>query len=287
MTEMGKNHELATVMTDYLRVLREEKRLRPSSLRNYEFELRILLENLTKPTDTFLIRDHLRKLSPATVSRKLMIWRPFLEFCGGSWNGALNEIKNPKIRRKQPKFLTENESFLLEQACFRSETMARDRLFIALGLQLGLRLSEILALKFKNIEAGWLKIIRKGEKEQRLPLTPSLQTLAEQWRQEIKATDDDWIFSGSPRLGENRPLSSRAAQYLLDRLTKMAGLDKEISPHALRHTFATRLASNGANLVAIKELLGHENLATTERYLHVTPTHLKETLEFLKSTGPT
>jgi len=271
----------------YVKVLREERRLRPSSLKNYEFELRVLIENFENPSDTFLVREHLRKLSPATTSRKLMIWRPFLEFCGPPWAGALNQLKNPKIRKKQPNFLTEGDAFLLEQACFKTDNMARDRLFIAMGLQLGLRLSEILNLKFRDIEGSWLRIMRKGEKEQRLPLTPSLQSLTEQWRQEIGGVDTDWIFAGSPRLGKNQPLSSRAAQYLIDRLAKLAGLGKEISPHALRHTFATRLASNGANLVAIKELMGHENLATTERYLHVTPTHLKETLGFLKPHAPT
>jgi len=277
-----KTHPLQKQAESWLKELEEDRRLGRKTIAHYKLELALLLELLPSADDTFPLRDHLRHMAAATHLRKLNIWRSFLKTCEHPWKSALDHLKNPKLRRKQPLFLTEEEAFQLEQACYRSPQMTRDRLFVALGLQLGLRLSEILGLKFSAVEGAWLRILRKGEKEQRLPLSPSLQTLISQWKAERVAAEGDWIFPGVPRLDRDEPLTPRAAQALLERLRKLAGLQKEISPHSLRHSFATKLAAEGANLAALKEILGHERLTTTERYLHVTPKHLQEALGLVR-----
>ncbi|MDB5037271.1 MAG: site-specific tyrosine recombinase XerD [Bacteriovoracaceae bacterium] len=270
-------HVLSDDLAFYIRSLKDERGLQPSSIKLYEFELYKLLKLLPSPS-TDLLRNHLKKLSPPTQWRKLIIWRSFLRAQKAPWKDLLEEFKVPKIRSKQPTFLTDQEAFQLEAVCYKTNQMARNRLFVALALQLGLRLSEILQLKFKDAEEGWLKILRKGGKEQRLPLTAGVQTLIHFWKAESNASDEDWLFRGRGA----EPLSSRSAQLLLKDLAKLAGIQKRISPHSLRHTFATTLASRGANLAALKELLGHEQISTTERYLHVTPTHLRETLSLLQ-----
>lgn len=260
----------------YLDRLRNERRLQESSLQNYEREIQYL-QNIISSGSEKDLSLHLSSKAPATHQRKLTIWRSFLQSCPAPWNTLLEKSSSPKLRQKQPRFLTEEEIFKLENACFRTKRPSRDRLFIGLALQLGLRLQEILRLKVSDFETDWLRVVRKGDKEQRLPLTGSLQASFHFWKKEHQPIPEAFIFSNT----QGEPISSRAAQKSLDRLAKSAGLQKKLSPHALRHSFATRLASRGASLASIKEFLGHERLTTTERYLHVTPEHLKESLQFL------
>jgi len=273
-----KRHPLGPYALEFLQSLREDRRLQSSSLDCYERELRLLLELLPHPGDTGSLRAHLKNQKPATAVRKLGLWRRFFEGTSEVWQQTISGIKMPKIRQKLPRFLTDEEVFQLEQACYRSDFIDRDRTLIALMLQLGLRLQEVLQLKFENIEGGFLRVTRKGDKEQRLPLTPSLQNLLQTYKRVRNPAPSDFLFEGRAR----DRLSSRGAQLILDRLAKEAGLQEKISPHALRHTFASQLAARGASLVALKEILGHRRLQTTERYLHVTPQHLQETLQLLK-----
>jgi site-specific recombinase XerD len=270
------DHPLSEKLASYLDSLQHERGLQASTIKLYSIELNVLLKLLPR-ADSSLLRYNLRKLSPVTQWRKLVIWRSFLLTCQSPWRELLADFRTPKIRQKEPSFLTEDEAFRLESVCYKTKHISRNRLLIALALQLGLRLSEILRLKFSDIEEGWLKIYRKGGREQRLPLTPGLQALINFWKAEAIAQNDSWIFSGR----SSEPMSPRSAQLLLKELATKAGIQKKISPHTLRHTFATTLASRGANLAALKEILGHQRITTTERYLHVTPTHLRETLGLL------
>lgn len=260
----------------YLGRLRNERRLQESSLQNYSQEIELLQRIISEGDEKDLIR-HLASKAPSTHQRKLTIWKSFLQSCPSPWNELLKNAPQPKLRQKQPRFLTEEEIFKLENACFRTKKPSRDRLFIGLALQLGLRLQEILKLKVSDFETDWLRVVRKGDKEQRLPLTVSLQASFHFWKTEEQPSPEEFIFRNS----NGQPISSRAAQKRLDELAKSAGLQNKLSPHALRHSFATRLASRGASLASIKEFLGHERLTTTERYLHVTPEHLRDSLQFL------
>lgn len=290
--------ELERLKRQYLDRLKNQKRLGPLTLQQYEREIHQLIQSLTKAPspleicltpvspvpvtlapalESGILQNYLSTLSPATHVRKLIIWKAFLKECPTPWNTLLKDFDLPKLRQKLPLFLTEEEIFRLEQACYKISNCTRNRLFLAFALQLGLRLSEILNLRFSNIEKEWLSIIRKGGKEQRLPLSPSLQTLIHFWKGERKAHPENWIFLGQ----SGTPLTQRAAQKILKMIAQKADIQKKISPHSLRHTFATQLASRGASLPALKEILGHQRLTTTERYLHVTPEHLKETFQLL------
>jgi|GEM_PF-5039454 len=265
----------------FIQRLRQQSRLQDSSLRLYEREIQILIQILEKGDPEKLLL-HLSEKSPATHQRKLIIWRSFLRDCPPPYCHYLENFKNPIIRQKLPRFLNEDEAFRLESACYRSAQPLRDRLFVSLGLQLGLRVSEILQLRFKDFEADWLRVLRKGGKEQRLPLTGSIQANFAFFKKERKPMDEDFVFQGR----SGRPMSVRNAQKIISRLAELADLKIKISPHSLRHSFATQLASNGANLAVLKELLGHQSLTTTERYLHISPQHLRSSLECLKSKKP-
>lgn len=267
---------LESCLKAYLKALEEEKRLQKGSLNSYRIELELLLRLLEENgAQEAALKEHLSSKSPATHRRKLLIWKGFLKSCPEPYSQLLTQTKQPKLRQKQPQFLTEDEAFRLENACFKSKQKNRNRMFIALGLQLGLRLSEILNLRFEDFEAdGWLRLIRKGGKEQRLPLSPSLVIAARDWKAELRAKDTDYVFPGN----SGNKMSSRNAQKTLDQLAKLAGIQKKIHPHSLRHSFATKLAAKGVSLASLKEILGHASITTTEKYLHVTPEHLRQAL---------
>ncbi|MBN8461685.1 MAG: tyrosine-type recombinase/integrase [Dechloromonas sp.] len=275
--QKAPHHPLLKALNAYLEELQSESRLAASTLQLYSLELNQLLLLLSDTKDLSALRKYLATKSAATHLRKLVIWKSFLKTCDEPWSSLLDNLRQPKVRQKQPLFLTEEEQFRLETVCYKSNQQIRDRLFIALALQLGLRLREILNLKFKDVEAEWIKLSRKGGKEQRLPLSPALRILVQSLKKERHGDSEDYLFVGK----SDQALTSRAAQLILEKLRKMAGIQKKITPHSLRHTFATTLAARGASLVALKELLGHQKLSTTERYLHVTPAHLQETLSLL------
>ncbi len=271
--------QLSKLKFEFLQNLREGRRLLPSTLRIYDLELDRLIELIQEP-EAKTLANELKKYASTTAARKLVIWRAFLKTCPAPWRELAEAIENPKIRSKLPRFLDEEEIFRLEAACYRSKSSSRDRLFLALGLQLGLRVTEILQLRFQDFQGEWIRVLRKGAQEQRLPLTTSLQSLVHFWKKDRTAQSADYLFEGR----SGGPMSVRNAQKLLQKLCKLAGLKAKIHPHALRHSFATRMAANGASLVALKEFLGHKRMTTTERYLHVTPQHLKDSLKFLKAT---
>ncbi len=265
----------------FLKKLELEKRLQPTSLNLYRRELKLLKQILLSVPSSRAFRklqEILGQLSPATASRKTIIWRSFLNTCPDPYPQLLKELALPKIRSKPPRFLTEKDIFALENAALKTKSTTRDRLLLFLGVELGLRVQEMLQIRFSDLQAGWLRVQRKGGHEQLLPLTPSIQTQFRFLKDERRARDEDFVFEGR----DGGALSVRAAQKIVSRLAKQAGLSQKLSPHALRHSFATRLAANGASLVALKELLGHRQLRTTERYLHTTPEHLKDALRYLR-----
>jgi len=262
----------------FLLRLRDQKRLQPSTLQIYRRDLEQLLDFFSEAKTSPKLSAYLSGLAASTASRKLIVWRTFLRSFSNPLLAEIEKIPFPKIRSRLPRFLREEEVFALENASFRSRFPTRDRLLLSLGVELGLRLQEMLQLRFSDIHGEWLRVTRKGGHEQELPLTTTLQTLFRFWREERRADASEFIFAGAKGL----PLTARAVQKLFGRLQKSSGLKDKLHPHALRHTFATRLAANGASLVALKEILGHRQLATTERYLHVTPAYLKDALKFLR-----
>lgn len=270
---------LAQLADKFIDKLTHERRLQPSTLRVYRQEIDQLLRDCTDPSDTSNIRRYLRSLSPATQWRKLIIWRSFLKICPSPWNTLLSDIETPRLRSKIPTFLDEAEIFRLESVCYKESNVFRNRLLVALLVQLGLRLSELLNLKFSDFENGWIRLLRKGGKEQRLPLSESLQSLISLYKSERLAQSSECVFEGR---SAGQSMTPRTAQLLIKKLCQKAQITKKISPHSLRHTFASQLAAKGANLSALQEILGHQRLATTEKYLHVTPEHLRETLSLLQ-----
>ncbi|MEW6455599.1 MAG: tyrosine-type recombinase/integrase [Acidobacteriota bacterium] len=194
-----------------------------------------------------------------TKQRKLTSFSVYLK-----WKGIHIELPKVKAELKLPQVLSESEASALLSASLKTRNPERDRLFIKLLLTAGLRISEALNLKVKDIEEEgsefYLRINQgKGKKDRRVPIVSDelLERLA------------DYIKDKSPE--DNLfPLSSREAGYIISRIAKKAKINKNVSPHTLRHTSATLYLKKGVNLEAVRKILGHVSLSTTQRYLQLT-----------------
>lgn len=193
-------------------------------------------------------------------------------------------IETPKIGRKLPDTLSENEINSLIQAIDLSHPQGeRNRTILEVMYSCGLRVSELVTLKISDLffEEGFIRVIGKGNKERFVPIHYQAQkyitTYINEIRNHIKPLKgfNDTLFLN--RRGKS--LSRQMIFTILKNLASDIGLKKKISPHTLRHSFATHLLKNGADLRAIQQMLGHESITTTEVYVHLDKTYLKEVVE--------
>jgi integrase/recombinase XerC len=193
----------------------------------------------------------------------------------------------PKLARPLPKFLTEKQMIdllagpqrLLENQSVDGFTAWRDRLVMELLYGGGLRISELTGLNYSQVdfETGVARVLGKGRKERLCPLGRMALAVLQKWRGEF-ARDTS---PGAPVIINSRHerLPVRQVQLLLKRYLALAGLPMDMTPHKLRHSYATHLLNAGADLRLVQELLGHVNLATTQVYTHVSVAHLKKIYE--------
>ena len=190
----------------------------------------------------------------------------------------------PKLEKRLPKFLTEEQmklllsgpQRLLENESVDAPTAWRDRLAMELLYGGGLRISELVALTYGAVDAdtGVARVVGKGRKERLCPLGRVALAVLTKFRQEYARAKSP----GSPVLvnPDGTRMSVRAVQLMLKRYLALAGLPLDLTPHKLRHSYATHLLNAGADLRLVQELLGHAQLATTQVYTHVSVARLKE-----------
>ncbi len=243
-------------------------------------------EVMTGEIDSDDIRGYLgnlmkRELRPATVQRRLFAIKAFFrwrEETTGARSPA-RVIRSPRSERRLPAVLQQNEVRRLIETETQGLTPARlrDRAIMETLYSSGLRVSELCGLDWRDIDAeiGTVMVRRgKGNKDRLVPIgEPALTALA-QWRRVMPVA---WEPNG-PVITNLRGgrLTTRAVEALLARRLQASGLRTPITPHGLRHCFATHMLNNGADLRSIQEMLGHASLATTQRYTHLNVTHLKE-----------
>jgi len=222
-----------------------------------------------------------RELRPATVQRRLFAIKAFFRWREQS-TGAQSParaIRSPRSERRLPAVLQQDEVRRLIEADPQGLTPARlrDRAIMETLYSSGLRVSELCGLDWRDIDEdiGTVMVRQgKGNKDRLVPIgEPALEALA-QWRRAMPVA---WEPKG-PVITNLRGgrLTTRAVEAMLARRIQTAGLRTPITPHGLRHCFATHMLNNGADLRSIQEMLGHGSLATTQRYTHLNVTHLKE-----------
>ena len=225
--------------------------------------------------------------SAASVARKLSSLRAFFRFLQkreGLATDPLSGIVAPKIRQGIPIFLTVDEAFaLMEEPDARDAAARRDRAILELLYSTGARVSELVSRNLADLDfaSAILRITGKGRKERLAPVgLPALEA-ARAWLPERAAILADNRGAGRPVAGDalflNRRggrLTTRSVERLVRFYGERAGIIQMVTPHALRHSFATHLLEMGADLRSVQELLGHASLSTTGRYTHLTIDHL-------------
>lgn len=250
-------------------------------------EVQMLREKLLAVTAeqirSFLAFLHEREYSKATAARKLATLRSFYKFClrrGYIAQNPVASIRTPKQEKRLPKFLeVEQIQKLLTTPDDSTLLGARDRAMLETLYSTGVRVSELVALNVADVDVAGecLRIRGKGRKERVSPIAPTALAAIRKYL-EMRARDPrNAAFDQQPLFvnKHGQRLSTRSVRRKLDKYLVMCGLDPSISPHTLRHTFATHMLNNGADLRSVQELLGHQSISTTQVYTHVTTQQLK------------
>ncbi|MHC4113824.1 MAG: tyrosine recombinase XerC [Planctomycetota bacterium] len=274
---------------------------RPFSSEHQHGAAAVVLATRTKPTvdqllisaDVGMVRQYMallneKQYSKATIARKLATLRSFYKFLvrrNRIGSNPVTVVRTPKQEKKLPRFLEYEEvKRLLDAPPSNNWLGARDRAILETLYSTGLRVSELVALNMDDVDfLGEVVHIRgKGKKERVTPIGSSaLQAIQHYMEfrnrraQSSRNFDSKVLFVNK----HGRRLSTRSVRRKMDKYLKMAGLDPAISPHTLRHSFATHMLNNGADLRSVQELLGHQSLSTTQIYTHLSTKKLKEVYE--------
>jgi integrase/recombinase XerC len=233
----------------------------------------------------FLAYLYAQNYTKSTTARKLATLRSFYKFLirrGLVSVNPLSTIRTPKQEKRLPKCLDlEQVQKLLEAPGDADILSARDKAMLEVLYSSGIRVSELVELEIADIDLqeGVLRVRGKGRKDRLTPIG-SQAIKAIQRYFDLRAQDQRSLTAGhTGRVFLNKhgePLSTRSVRRKLDKYLVLAGLDPGISPHTLRHSFATHLLNNGADLRSVQELLGHQSLSTTQIYTHLTTSRMKE-----------
>ncbi len=244
---------------------------------------------LTK-VDANVVRDYLGRMvkdhSPSSMARKLASLRTFFQYC--LRKGVVNynpakEVATPKVPKKVPKFLTVDEVFaLLDAPCGDEALGSRDKAIIELLYASGIRVGELVELNLDNVDLDekTVRVLGKGRKERIVPMGEKASKSIRSYVELRPALTPD--SAKQEALFVNRRggrLTARSIERMLNKYIKVCGLQKKVTPHILRHTFATHLLGSGADMRGIQELLGHASLSTTQKYTHVSVEGLMETYD--------
>jgi integrase/recombinase XerD len=280
------------LVREYLTYLQVERGLAGNSLQGYRRDLARLedwagrvgkqVEELARPDLRAWIASLSREgLAPRSVSRATSAARGFYRFLmldGHIKRHPAEDLDTPQASAHLPRFLSEDEmERLLAVPDTATEEGLRDRAILELMYAAGLRISELISLKTSDIDtdAGLLSCHGKGSKERRIPIGKS----ATRWLEFYRATRSRHARTQDPRLFVNSlgaPLTRQLVWSAIKRYSERAGLE-HVSPHTLRHSFATHLLQRGADSRSVQSLLGHSDISTTQIYTHMTDLHLRAT----------
>ena len=286
------------LIKNFKNYLKIERNLSENTINSYLFDLQklniFLEENNFSSNPSYIKESTLKKfvykiskeIKPSSQARIISGIKRFFDFL--ILENILNEnplenIETPKIGSKLPTTLTVKEiDKLIDSIDIKSKNKIRNKAIIEILYSCGLRVSELITLKVSDLyfNESIIKVTGKGNKERFVPISKGAIDYIERYLneirifQKIKKGSEDTLF-----LNERGNGLSRVMIYIiLNDLKIKAEINKKIGPHTLRHSFATHLLENGADLITIQNMLGHENIVTTERYLHVNRKHLVESI---------
>lgn len=283
---------------EYLNYLRIERGLAANTITGYSKDLELFtiwLEALSPPQSplvihTNTIQDFLyqrsKSVKASTLNRCLASLRGFfgyLHFSKQREDNPMDLIDSPKTSRSLPEVLSVEEiDLLIAQIDLSKPQGERNRSMLELLYGCGLRVSELIGLRLSDLffDEGFIRIEGKGNKQRLVPIAPITQKYMQIYINEIRAHQKiqpeatDVVY-----LNRRGKALTRVMVFIIVKdLTEKSGIKKKISPHTFRHSFATHLLENGADLSAIQQMLGHEDITTTEIYTHLDTQYLEEAL---------
>lgn len=292
--------DLIKEFNEYLIV---EKKASKNTIRNYIHDITIFIDYIEKEFGILKIndinKDHIRlylkslsNLSTSSISRIMVSMRAFYKFMLKEeyiTTNIMNHFDLPKQQKKLPVVLSEKEmQNLLNNIGMNDFSSARNRAMIELLYATGLRVSELVSLSIYqlNLKMKYLSVIGKGDKERLLPINDYTCEILTKYINDFRNIkldfqDNDLLFFNN----KFKPITREYFYMILKKEIEKVGITKHVSPHTIRHTFATHLYNNGADLRSIQELLGHSDLSTTTIYTHVSNKHLIEDYNRFQSRG--
>ena len=279
-----------TNVNSFLNYLELEKRYSAHTLTSYKKDLNDFLIYLDSVYDlpiekidliharSYMVTLIENNLARSTVSRKISAIKSFFKFLlkkGVVNSSPVHLLETPKLAKRLPVFVKEDDiSKLFSNDNFNNNIEGiRDQLIMTFFYQTGIRLSELINIKEKDVGVNEIKVTGKRNKQRLIPLTPNLFNLISLYREEKNR-----LFGSQSYLiltDKGNKLYEKFVYRKVNSYLSLVSSKQKKSPHILRHTFATHMLNNGADLNAIKELLGHENLAATQIYTHNTFQKLK------------
>ena len=271
----------------YLEYLKYERRVSDNTVESYGENLKMLKQALNKNIlnlTTTEIRDYIQNLeaTPKTKAHYLSVFNSFYNYMIFNEKLSANPcsgIRSPKLEKKLPNYLTVEEIDKLLDIKLIKPIDYRNKAMLEVLFATGTRISELINLKLNQIDFDEciIRVLGKGKKDRIIPIgNTALEYLSlyiNEYRPFIlKTRVSEYVF-----VNKNGTKMSRQGFFkILKKLVASSGIEKEVSPHTLRHSFATYLLNNGADLRVIQELLGHENLVTTEIYSHLSNKKIEE-----------
>ena len=273
----------------FINYLKVEKNASANTITNYRVDLKsfgaFLGERNIGGVDHLTLRRFLAEMrqknySKRTIARKLACLRSFFKFLyreGHIKTNPISAVSTPKLDRVLPKFLDVEKMLKLVQSPPADKISGlRDRAVLETLYSTGIRVSELVGLDVDDVDfiSGVIKVMGKGSRERIVPIgEPALAAMRRyiDKRGMDKVRDKDAVFLNK----SGRRLTDRSIRRIVDKYVRSLSVSEKISPHSLRHSFATHLLDRGADLRSVQELLGHMNLSTTQIYTHVTMERLK------------
>ena len=289
-----------SILEDFRNFLKLEKNLSENTANAYSSDLKKLIQffkennvdeySVLKKNDLIneFIRNESKKINSSSQSRLISSLKRFFNFMILEKyidENPLENISHPRLGSKLPVTLNINEiDSMIEYYSFNKiNNKLRNKSIIELLYSCGLRVSELIQINISDIfnTESLLKVLGKGNKERFVPMSDQAKNFLNEYinyeRNQVQAKRgyEDILFLNN----RGKKLTRVMIYNIIEETRKKVGIKKKISPHTLRHSFATHLLENGADIVSIQKMLGHSSITTTERYLHVTKKHLIRTVE--------
>lgn len=279
--------QLQNHKNDFITYLKVEKNLSDHTVRAYESDLKQFfnfwqqlgpddkkLLSIRQIIERYLVNLFHKKIDKSTIARKFSCFKSFEKFLKGHGIVLKLKLQRPRLDKKLPIYLSVDEIFYLLDTIadnqLPTKKPARDKAIFELLYATGVRCSELVAIKFKDLDMAnrTIRIIGKGKRERIVLFGQKAQDKLQQYLDNERPRPSD---SNERLFLNNRtePLTVRTVQRIFEMFRSFLKFEKQITPHKIRHSFATHLLNQGVDLRTVQELLGHKTLSSTEKYTHV------------------